>query len=181
MQPIAQCSSCKEGILPTEEYLQHDSKAWHVRCFTCMSCHQSLIDQNFKEFDGGTLCRDCYTNKVSRQCSKCYKAIAGRGVQFGFGVFHLECFACAQCGKSLNGIKPYDKSGVAYCGDCIMKLAKKCHACQAPIVSRHTIYKKRAYHLNCFKCTQCSYPIGNKPFYETSLKDVLCEMCAGKL
>ena len=181
MQPVAQCSSCKEGILPTVEHLRHESHAWHVKCFVCRSCEKSLVDNGFHEYDGNIVCKDCYTRKVSKKCSKCYQVIAGKGIQFNFGVYHTECFNCTECDISLTDIKPYDKNGDPYCGNCILKLGKRCHACQGPITSRHTIYKKKTYHLDCFKCTQCNYPIGNKPFYETSLKDLLCEACAGRL
>ena len=180
MQPIAQCSACKEGILATVDHLRHESQAWHVRCFVCMSCKQSLVDKGFNEYNGSVFCQDCYTMKISKKCTKCFKPIAGKGVQYGFSVYHPECFVCSQCGTSLADVKPYDKGGDPFCGNCILKLAKRCNACQGPVTSRHTIYKKKTYHLDCFKCSQCSYPIGNKPFYETSLKDVLCEPCAKK-
>lgn len=181
MQPIAQCNYCKEGILPQSKHLRHDSKAWHVDCFTCKACNQSLVDMSFQTFDGNIFCINCYTMKVSRKCSRCFEVIPGKGVQFGFGYFHVSCFTCAECGTKLQELKPYEKNGDAFCGNCIMKLAKRCHGCQGPITSRHTVYKKKNYHLNCFKCTQCNYPIGDKAFYETSLKDVLCEACAGSL
>ena len=89
-----------------------------------------------------------------------------------------KCFWCTDCGKSLRGEKAHDKNGDPYCDFCILKLAKRCVACQGPITARHTLYKKKPYHLDCFMCKKCRQPIGSKSFYETSLGDVLCESCA---
>lgn len=182
MQPIAQCSLCKEGISPTEEHMKYETNAWHIKCFACSSCKMSLIGKGFHYYASNLVCSDCYGQKISKKCSVCYKPILGKGVQFGFNVFHLECFKCADCKKSLSidAGKVSENNGKYFCESCAIRFAKLCAACKEPVTSRHTIYKKKIYHLNCFKCTQCSIPIGKQSFYETSLNDILCEPCAGK-
>ena len=178
IQPVAQCCACKEGILPIVNFLTHESRAWHSECFCCISCRRSLIGQGFHDYDGNLMCEDCFLQKVSKKCFKCHKPITGKGIQFNFSVFHSDCWICTDCRKPLSGKKAQEKDGEPYCHACILKFAKKCVSCQGPITSRHTIYKKKPYHLSCFKCTQCGIPIGNKSYYETSLNDLLCEQCA---
>ena len=180
IQPVSQCFACKEGILPTTEYLQHESRTWHTNCFACVSCKKSLIGEGFQEYTGSLLCMDCYVQKVSKKCYKCHKPITSKGVQFNLSLFHPECFQCTDCSKPLTGERASDKRGDPYCQVCVVKFAKICNVCKEPITSRHTIYRKKTYHLQCFKCTQCGIPIGKNNFYETSLNDVLCEPCAGK-
>lgn len=182
LQPVAQCSSCKEGIFISEKHMKHEAQAWHVKCFSCSSCKMSLIDKEFQNYAGNLVCVDCFRKKTSKKCNVCYKPITGKGVQFSFNVFHLECFKCADCNKALStdAGKISEKHGKFYCESCVVKFAKICGACKEPVTSRHTMYKKKIYHLNCFKCTSCGIPIGTQSFYETSLNDILCEPCAGK-
>jgi LIM domain kinase 1 len=76
------------------------------------------------------------------------------------------------------GGKVSEKQGSLYCEECVVKFAKICEGCMRPIVSRHTVYKRKYYHVECFKCTNCGTSIGKQSFYETSLNDLLCEQCA---
>lgn len=185
MQPVAQCFSCKDGILPLEKHLKHESRTWHVQCFCCSSCKKSLVGTGFHDYAGSLMCSDCYALKVSKKCHACQNAIIGQGVQYGFSMFHPDCFRCSSCKKQLiqasrAGEKISEKDGSFLCESCSLKFAKVCAACKEPITSRHTVYKRKQYHLACFKCTQCGISIGKQSFYETSLNDVLCEPCAGK-
>ena len=179
--PIAQCSACKEGITPYSKYLQLESRSWHTQCFSCISCRKSLIEEEFQDYDSNLMCMDCFVNKVSRKCHKCYKAVVGKAIQFNMRHYHPKCFCCRWCGKSLADTKASDKNGELYCPACLEKVARKCTACTKPITSKHILYRKKPFHPSCFKCTQCGFPIGSQPYYETSLDDVLCEPCAGKM
>ena len=185
IQPVAQCFSCKDGILPQEKYLKHESRTWHVHCFTCSSCKKSLIGQGFHDYASSLMCSECYIDKVSKRCQVCQKPIVGKGVQYSFSVYHDECFRCSSCKKQLTNVtgrgeKISENKGKLFCQQCSLRFAKVCAACKQPITSRHTVYKAKQYHIECFKCTQCGVPIGKQSFYETSLNDLLCEPCAGK-
>lgn len=181
MQPIAQCFACKECIMSTEMHMKFESRTWHINCFACSSCKTSLKDSGFHDYAGSLVCAVCYTQKTSKRCNVCQKPIVGKGVQWNFSVFHLECFQCSSCEKHLSGgEKLSEEQGHLFCQSCALKFAKVCESCHEPISGRHTIYKKKMYHLNCFKCTQCGIAIGKQSFFETSLKDVLCEPCAGR-
>ena len=180
MQPAAQCSACKEGILPSIPFLKFESQSWHKECFYCVVCKTSLVGEGFQNYDGNIMCQECYKEKVSKKCLACLKSIIGTGVQYNYRWYHQECFRCTGCNKILSGEKVLDKQGQPFCHECTTKSAKRCHACKGSITSRHTIYEGKTYHLNCFKCTECGASIGNRAFYKTSLRDVLCESCANR-
>lgn len=180
MQPAAQCSACKQGILPSVQYMKYKSRAWHADCFCCITCNVSLVGKGFQDYDANVMCQECYAQKVSKKCLVCFEPIIGAGLQYNFSWYHQECFRCNGCGKILSREKVVDKQGQQFCQDCIARTAKRCYACKGPITSRHTIYQGHTYHLNCFKCTECGIAVGNKAFYQTSLMDILCERCASK-
>lgn len=178
-QPASQCFSCKEGILPIEKHFKYESRTWHIDCFVCISCKETLVRKGFHDYAGSLFCTKCYSQKTSKRCNNCQKPITGKGIQFNFCVYHPECFKCSECRTELRE-KISEKQGHLYCQTCSLKFAKICKSCQKPISSRHMVHDGNVYHSQCFKCTQCGYPIGNQTFYETSLKDVLCEPCAGR-
>ena len=178
LPPTIQCSACKLSISQTVKYLRHESRAWHAECFHCTSCRMSLIDQGFNTYDGNLMCKACFADKTCQKCVKCEKPILGKAIQFNYTFYHSECFCCQDCNKPLKGGKVQEKHGSPYCSTCVLKFATRCAECNQPITAKHTLYKKKAYHIACFKCSKCGTPIGSASFYETSLEDVLCEPCA---
>ena len=180
-QAIAQCEGCKLAINPTVSFLRHKKRCWHANCFNCSICQTWLANGEFHEMDDNIMCKDCFVSKVSKKCTMC-QLPATKCIQFGLNVYHAECFKCSDCYCKLigkNNIKN-DKDGKLLCQDCDLKLAKKCFHCKGPITKRYTLYKSRAFHLECFKCNICGSIINNKEFFETSLCEVLCSSCVHK-
>ena len=178
MPPVIQCAACKNAINQTVKYLKHDSYAWHRECFYCTSCRKSLISQGFHTYDSHLMCEKCYAEKVSQKCVVCHHTILGKAIQFNYTFYHTECFICNGCKKPLTGEKVQERKGAPYCQVCVLKFAQRCVACNQPITSRHTVYKRQPYHIKCFKCSKCGIAIGSESFFETSLEDVLCQRCA---
>ena len=56
--------------------------------------------------------------KMPETCAKCRKDLDGVVVTAMDKKWHKECFACAGCGKSLQGQQFHKKDGAPYCIPC---------------------------------------------------------------
>ena len=179
MEPIAQCHSCKQGIKPTVSYLRHKNQTWHAECFKCVVCQGWLVDGEFNELDDNLICHKCFISKVSKRCTICSKPVVVKALQFSLSTYHPECFNCSECSCNLatGTIKVKEKLGKPVCIDCHLKSAKKCFKCHDPIISKHTIYNGRVFHLECFTCNKCGKSVAKSEFFETSLGEILCMRC----
>lgn len=177
--PTAQCQGCKNGISSTNAYLRHKKHCWHAECFKCTICQVFLANGKYHDVDDSLMCTDCYTAKVSKKCANCQESITQKGVQYGLASYHQDCFNCSSCDANLiNESKVKEKDGKLLCRECQLKISKKCFRCNGPITSRHTVYKSRPFHIECFKCNLCGSNIEGAEFYETSLSEILCAKCA---
>lgn len=177
--PIAQCQGCKNAVSSTTAYVKHKQHCWHPECFKCTICRAFLASGEYHDVDDNPMCMDCYSTKISRKCANCQEPITKKGVQHGLSVYHSDCFNCSNCDANLvNESKVKEKDGRLICHECYLKTAKKCFHCKAPITSRHTVYKNRLFHIECFKCNLCGSNIEGGDFYETSLSEILCAKCA---
>ena len=181
VEPVAQCHSCKDAILPTVSYVQDKptSRAWHADCFKCVLCRAWLVDGSYHELDDNLMCKPCYAEKVGKKCTICTKSIIGKGIKFSFNMYHPECFTCSECGQALanSSVKVKEREGRIVCQDCILKTAKKCFRCRQPITSKHTIYKEKSFHMECFTCNKCGSSAAISEFFETNLGEILCYEC----
>lgn len=180
VEPVAQCHGCKSSISPIVSYLKHNLRCWHAECFKCVICETWLVDGKFQELDDSLMCNSCYVEKVNKKCSVCLETITGKAVQFCLSVYHPDCFCCAFCDCSLTGenTKIKEREGKPICQDCVFRSATKCFRCAQPIVGKHTVYRDRLFHLECFTCNICGSSIAQSEFFETSLNEILCYKCA---
>ena len=178
-QVTTQCHGCKNAVDSTVSFLKHKTRYWHTECFKCVICQSWLANGKFNEMDDNIMCTNCFIIKTSKKCAVCQETITTKGVQFGLGSYHGGCFNCSSCKKSLIGeSKVKDQDGHPVCKECYQKFAKKCFRCNGPITSRHTLYKGRVFHIECFKCNICGSNIDRTEFFETSLNEILCAKCA---
>ena len=179
LDPVAQCYACKDAIIPSVSYLKHESKAWHSDCFKCTLCKVWLVDGDFRELGDILMCTPCYIDKVGKKCTVCSKSIIGKGVKFGFSMYHPECFNCEFCGVNLVEYKGKvkERDGKTLCQECTGEVIKKCFRCRQPIKSKHTIYREHLFHLECFTCNLCGASVASTEFFETSLGEILCQRC----
>jgi hypothetical protein len=75
----------------------------------------------------------------------------------------------------------YEENSILYCKDHYYeKLAYKCHQCSGYITGpTMAMGFSRLYHPECFHCTKCSLPLGEKDIYcLLNNKEILCNDCS---
>ena len=58
------------------EGLTYQNQPWHMHCFVCTHCKQSLTDVNFTSRADKPYCETCVGQHFGRQCFACTKHIA---------------------------------------------------------------------------------------------------------
>ncbi|KAL3077915.1 hypothetical protein niasHS_013444 [Heterodera schachtii] len=103
------CAEC-ENPIAGNWCLYAISRYWHEECLRCVCCECRLVDQQNDHFffrDGLCLCAWHYVRLFGRGgvCHLCAGQIGSsewvlsvcRGHTYEKCVFHLQCFACAEC------------------------------------------------------------------------------------
>lgn len=106
--PSDLCQECKrpfssEGM----EVLEAMGHMWHIDCFRCVVCHDSL-PETYYESAGLAYCRDHFYEQTAHKCLSCRDYITGPTMTVGMlRMFHPECFVCSRCGILLGEKDPY--------------------------------------------------------------------------
>jgi hypothetical protein len=96
------CGGCNDAI--EDQYMFHVlDKSWHS---TCLKCHDCLLPQTESCFyrDGLILCRNDFTRRFGTRCSGCNLVLEKEDLvrRARDLVFHVRCFQCAICQKTLD-------------------------------------------------------------------------------
>ncbi|XGW12110.1 hypothetical protein V3C99_013079 [Haemonchus contortus] len=157
------CVKCKEPVNRQNPGCKALNQIFHVKCYTCKKCSKPLVGLTFYNIDNSPTCSDCY-NQTLDNCAKCHEKITDKMLKVNDLTYHVQCFTCKDCQKSLDGV-PFtgDKENV-YCIQCFQnKTAPHCAVCKKPIVPREgeketkrVFILNKSFHLECFKCEHCS-------------------------
>lgn len=109
------CSKCTKPI--TGECCYALERAFHPTCFACAACKKALNNDNFHLEDGAPYCVQCFEKLFSTKCAGCdFPIEAGdRFVEALKQVWHVDCFTCTTCHKTLEGIGFVNRNGKPYC------------------------------------------------------------------
>lgn len=91
--------------------------------------------------------------------------------------WHARCFKCSVCNVNLLDIY-YEDSGMPFCKQHFYEyFAHKCQRCNDYITGpTFTIGVSRMYHPECFACTKCGNPLGEKDTYAIlSTGEIYCD------
>lgn len=110
---------------------------------------------------------------VVKKCAHCQEGIHGQFVRALGGIFHIECFKCEDCGKTVaSKFFPVDKmdgSGeVPLCEtDYFRRLDLLCFNCGGALRGSFITALERKYHIEHFTCSVCSIVFtANDSYYE---------------
>lgn len=134
----------------------------------------------------------------SKQCHVCKKQITGQWFEANSKKYHHECFACSQCKEPIKGPFADRGEGTLWCKDCITKEKEKktppkpaaaasppakknvCSICNEDCpASDRVLAMGKAYHKDCFRCTDCGSEFENMKFFALDNNPV-CINCKKK-
>ena len=103
------CDVCNQPI--AEKGIKFLLKSYHIDCFVCSGCKVPLVGQNgkVKEKNREPFCQTCIA-KTYQKCFKCRGSITKRHTIYNGRPFHLECFQCNKCGRSIGNGEFFETS-----------------------------------------------------------------------
>uniref|UniRef100_A0A0N5AUS3 Lipoma-preferred partner n=1 Tax=Syphacia muris TaxID=451379 RepID=A0A0N5AUS3_9BILA len=116
---------------------------------------------------------------IADKCSACGEAIAENrpGCRALEKTFHIACFKCDVCGKTLAGSSFYNVNGKPLCEADYTKTLEKCAKCGEVITERLLRASGSAYHPKCFVCTVCKKSLDNVQYTLDSENKIHCIPC----
>lgn len=125
----------------------YKDEPWHSECFTCTKCDVALSGSQFLAKDDRPYCKECYGLLFSPKCEKCCKPIMS-GHQGGNCKLLPFLFKTSANSTSL-------------------KIAS----------TKFINYENRHWHMDCFKCADCSTQLEGRGFIKDG-QDIICGECA---
>lgn len=92
--------------------------------------------------------------------------------------FHINCFKCHSCKKSLAQGGFFTREKDYYCTDCYQKnFGQRCATCGLFVEGEVVSALGNSYHQKCFTCARCRqpFPTGERVTYTG--KECLCQRC----
>lgn len=97
------------------------------------------------------------------QCSAFIRETDQQVIKYKTHSYHLKCFRCAKCRKSMRDLKVYsgdEEARTLYCEPCYLATLDRCFACRKPIQDEMvSLGPKTKLHRGCFTCAQCKQPL----------------------
>lgn len=119
--------------------------------------------------------------EAKETCFGCKQGIVDKFLVAKEKTFCIGCFNCKVCSDSLAG-KPFiEKEEAFYCEDCYYRTFNPpCGACNDVIKGQYITALDKAWHSDCFKCTECSNPFTGNSFRKHENRPY-CDGCYNKL
>ena len=125
--------------------------------------------------DGEGLASEVETS--GEACSKCNQNIDQTGIKFLGKSHHKSCFLCLACQTPVKSLSFLTHASTPLCQRC----TAKCVACHKPIMFECFIASNQTFHLDCFKCVECTKNIGpDDTFYRKDNRHI-CTGCFSRL
>jgi len=101
-QQVQLCAGCDQQILDRYMLCINDVY-WHENCLECCVCRCPLNDSCYSK-ENKLFCRGDYRRLFGAKCSTCKQDIAANELVMRalHHVYHLHCFKCDECGRSLE-------------------------------------------------------------------------------
>nr|CAD7458682.1 unnamed protein product [Timema tahoe] len=173
------CHNCKKKC--SGEVLRVQDKYFHIGCFKCQVCKNSLAQGGFFCKDGAYYCTADYQRQFGTKCAVCGDYVEGEVVSALGNTYHQKCFTCARCrqpfpsgervtytGKEVLCQKcvqipvretqspQASPSSVGGSGECFISLVSECAGCNEALKDGQALIAlERQWHIWCFKCHTC--------------------------
>ncbi|XP_065215240.1 actin-binding LIM protein 3-like isoform X3 [Planococcus citri] len=168
------CASCKKKC--SGEVLRVQDKYFHIGCFKCKTCNNSLAQGGFFQKDNNYYCKDDYQRLFGTKCAVCQEFVEGEVVSALGNTYHQKCFKCARCRQPFPGGEKVTYTGKeVLCGRCSQIPTKDidshsqtsptsvngtltdCAGCRDDLKEGQALIAlDRQWHVWCFKCHTCN-------------------------
>ncbi|XP_014673910.1 PREDICTED: actin-binding LIM protein 1-like isoform X2 [Priapulus caudatus] len=115
-------------------------------------------------------------------CAACKKKCKGEVLKVQDKHYHIDCFRCKTCKKSLAAGGFFCKEGNYYCADDYQtQFGTRCAKCNDYVEGEVVTALGRTYHQNCLLCATCgkAFPPGEKVTFRDGKS--MCENCLNRL
>ncbi|NWH63443.1 LPXN protein, partial [Geococcyx californianus] len=156
-------------------------QTWHPEHFFCTHCGRAFGDDGFHERDGKPYCRQDFLAMFAPKCQGCEHPVTDNYLSALQGVWHPECFVCAECLSGFASGSFFELEGRPYCElHFHQRQGSICHGCGCPITGRCITATGRRYHPEHFVCSYCLSKLQKGSFREHDDK-MYCQACHDKL
>ncbi|XP_021936702.1 actin-binding LIM protein 3 isoform X4 [Zootermopsis nevadensis] len=164
------CQNCKKKC--SGEVLRVQDKYFHINCFKCQVCKNSLAQGGFFCKDGNYYCTADYQRQFGTKCAKCGDYVEGEVVSALGNTYHQKCFTCARCRQPFPSGQRVTYTGKeVLCQKCVQIPVREtqtlqaspssingpeCAGCQEELKEGQALIAlERQWHIWCFKCRTC--------------------------
>ncbi|NXF55215.1 LPXN protein, partial [Oceanites oceanicus] len=140
-----------------------------------------LPAESFHERSGKPYCRQDFLAMFAPKCQGCERPVTDNYLSALQGVWHPECFVCAECLSSFASGSFFELEGRPYCElHFHQRQGSICHGCGRPVTGRCITAAGRKYHPEHFICAYCLGQLQKGTFRERGDK-MYCQACHDKL
>ncbi|XP_046667258.1 actin-binding LIM protein 3 isoform X4 [Homalodisca vitripennis] len=164
------CQACKKKC--SGEVLRVQDKYFHIACFKCTVCKNSLAQGGFFFKDGVYYCTSDYQKQFGTKCANCGLYVEGEVVSALGKTYHQKCFTCARCRQAFPSGERVTYTGKeVLCAKCVQIPVRETQSLQSSPTStsgtecagckeelkegQALIALDRQWHIWCFKCKAC--------------------------
>lgn len=164
------CQSCKKKC--SGEVLRVQDKYFHIACFKCVVCKNSLAQGGFFCKDGEYYCTTDYQKQFGTKCAICGDYVEGEVVSALGNTYHQKCFTCARCRQAFPSGERVTYTGKeVLCTKCVQipirdaqslqssptsTTGTECAGCKEELKEGQALIAlDRQWHIWCFKCKAC--------------------------
>ncbi|XP_069699460.1 actin-binding LIM protein 2 isoform X3 [Periplaneta americana] len=164
------CQNCKKKC--SGEVLRVQDKYFHINCFKCQVCKNSLAQGGFFCKDGNYYCTADYQRQFGTKCAICGEYVEGEVVSALGNTYHQKCFTCARCRQPFPSGQRVTYTGKeVLCQKCVQIPVREtqspqaspsstngpeCAGCQEELKEGQALIAlERQWHIWCFKCRTC--------------------------
>uniref|UniRef100_A0A8C2U758 Leupaxin n=1 Tax=Coturnix japonica TaxID=93934 RepID=A0A8C2U758_COTJA len=143
--------------------------------------HLTAFSAGFHERGGKPYCFQDFVVLFAPKCQGCERPLTDNYLSALQGVWHPECFVCADCMSSFTNGSFFELEGRPYCElHFHQRQGSVCHGCGRPITGRCITAAGRKYHPEHFICSYCLGQLHKGTFRERGDK-MYCQPCHDKL
>ncbi|XP_052548988.1 leupaxin isoform X1 [Tympanuchus pallidicinctus] len=173
------CAYCAGPI--REKVLTAMDQTWHPEHFFCAHCGKVFGDDGFHERGGKPYCFQDFVVLFAPKCQGCERPLTDNYLSALQGVWHPECFVCADCLSGFSNGSFFELEGRPYCElHFHQRQGSVCQGCGHPITGRCITAAGRKYHPEHFICAYCLSQLHKGTFREHGDK-MYCQACHDKL